>query len=406
MYLLSLFLQPIKIKYQQIMKIYDSVSKPRFDVLDGLRGVAALIVVVYHITEGYASSPLSHIPNHGYLAVDFFFLLSGYVVGYAYDGRWDTMGLRDFARRRLVRLHPMIVFGTLLGMLLFYFSDGHPSFKELSAVPWWLLVGVGLWCCTLIPVPGCLDIRGWADFNPLNGATWSLVWEYVGNVLYAVVFRHLSTLWLFVGTLLAGVLTLLLCFDIDVFGVFSARSAAAFTVIGGWNMQAEQLLIGITRLLYPFMMGLLLSRMGEKARLRGSFTLCALAVSALLIMPRVGGSVESHFWMNGLYEAVCILVLFPLIVLLGAGARTSGRRITWLCGFLGRISYPLYVVHLPIVFVQMSWAARHPEASAAEHTFVCVATLAIALAVAYAALVLYDEPLRKRLLRGKQEKQA
>lgn len=127
----------------------------------------------------------------------------------------------------------MIVFGTVLGMLLYYFSDGHPSFKDLSETPWWLLLLVGLWCSTLIPVPASLDIRGWADFNPLNGATWSLVWEYIGNILYVTIFRRCSTLLLSLLTACAAVFTLLLCFNIDPLGVLTERTAAAFTVIGG-----------------------------------------------------------------------------------------------------------------------------------------------------------------------------
>ena len=372
-------------------------TRPRFETLDGLRGVAALLVVIYHITEGYASGPLTHVPNHGYLAVDFFFLLSGYVVGYAYDHRIATMGWKNFAKRRLIRLHPMIVFGTVLGMLLFYFSDGHPSFKDLSATPWWLVLAVGVWCSTLIPVPMALDIRGWCDFNPLNGATWSLVWEYIGNVLYVVFLRHLSTRLLMLLTSLAALLTLGLCFDIDLFGVLSARAAAAYTVVGGWNLQPDQLTIGLTRLLYPFMMGLLLSRFGEKVHLRGSFPVCSLLLLALLCMPRVGGSQIAHFWMNGLYEAVCILILFPIILLMGVGSRNRATSTHRLCSFMGRISYPLYLVHLPIVFVHMSWAAAHPQAATSVHVMAGLCTLVISIAVAYAALRLYDEPLRQHL---------
>lgn len=372
-------------------------TKTRFDVLDGLRGVAALLVVIYHITEGYASGPLTHMPNHGYLAVDFFFLLSGYVVGYAYDERLNIMGCKGFLKRRLIRLHPMIVFGTVVGMLLFYFSDGHPSFKDLSATPWWLVLIVGVWCSTLIPVPSALDIRGWADFNPLNGATWSLVWEYIGNILYILIFSRCSTRTLSLLTAGAGVLTVLLCFNIDVFGVFEARTTAAYTVIGGWNFNADQVVIGFSRLLYPFMMGLLLSRFGHKIRLRGGFISCALLLLALLCMPRIGGGEAANFWMNGLYEALCILLFFPVILLMGAGSLTQKGGTQKVCDFLGRISYPLYVVHLPIVFVQMSWAARHADAPVGTHIIVAIFTIIIAIATAYASLKLYDEPLRKYL---------
>ena len=97
-------------------------SKPHYEILDGLRGVAALVAIWYHVFEGFATSPLDQKFNHGYLAVDFFFILSGFVVGYAYDDRWRKrpwnasgvcggMGIKAFLKRRLVRLHPMVRLG-------------------------------------------------------------------------------------------------------------------------------------------------------------------------------------------------------------------------------------------------------------------------------------------------------
>lgn len=112
-------------------------SKPHYDILDGLRGVAALLVVAFHLFETYSGSPARQIINHGYLAVDFFYVLSGFVVGYAYDDRWGrTMGLRDFFKRRVVRLHPLYVWGTLLGLLLYY-TQQSPAFPVIGTVPWW-----------------------------------------------------------------------------------------------------------------------------------------------------------------------------------------------------------------------------------------------------------------------------
>ena len=88
-------------------------SKPRYEILDGLRGVAALMVVIFHINEPMAPSAAEFpFVNHGYLAVDFFFVLSGFVIGYAYDDRWNKMSVGDFFKRRLIRLHPMVIMGT------------------------------------------------------------------------------------------------------------------------------------------------------------------------------------------------------------------------------------------------------------------------------------------------------
>jgi peptidoglycan/LPS O-acetylase OafA/YrhL len=94
-------------------------TKQHYAILDGLRGVAALMVVAFHLFEAHAASRFEQIINHGYLAVDFFFVLSGFVIGYAYDDRWRTMSTMEFSRR-LIRLHPMIVVAMLIGAALFY----------------------------------------------------------------------------------------------------------------------------------------------------------------------------------------------------------------------------------------------------------------------------------------------
>ena len=89
-------------------------SKPRYEILDGLRGVAAIMVVLFHMFECYSPGVTGQIINHGYLSVDFFFALSGFVITYAYDDRWNQMSTWSFFKRRIIRLHPMAVFGTLL----------------------------------------------------------------------------------------------------------------------------------------------------------------------------------------------------------------------------------------------------------------------------------------------------
>ena len=108
-------------------------SKPRYEILDGLRGVAAIMVIIFHLFETYAHGQ-QHI-NHGYLAVDFFFVLSGFVIGYAYDDRWDKMTTWGFFKRRLTRLHPMVLMGTVIGACLFFFATAAFP-KELNTPLW------------------------------------------------------------------------------------------------------------------------------------------------------------------------------------------------------------------------------------------------------------------------------
>src|SRR5271155_2236103 len=106
------------------MKSNTLTTKPHYLILDGLRGVASIMVVAFHIFEAHSTSHLDQIINHGYLAVDFFFLLSGFVIGYAYDDRWGKMGVRGFFARRLIRLHPMVIMGSIIGAIAFYFAQG------------------------------------------------------------------------------------------------------------------------------------------------------------------------------------------------------------------------------------------------------------------------------------------
>ncbi len=372
-------------------------SKPRYEILDGLRGVAAMIVVAFHLFETYSKGPMYQILNHGYLAVDFFFVLSGFVIGYAYDDRWNRMTLWGFFKRRLVRLHPLVILGTLIGAALFYFGGDCPLFSLVLETPWWKVVLLTLLGCLMLPALPSWDIRGWAEMNSLNGASWSLLWEYVANIIYALVVRRFSKLLLFIFVALSAVLTIDIALNIDMFGLLEVRSWAKYTVIGGFGLSADQLYIGVARLLYPFFAGLLLSRINRLIKVKGGFWWCSLLIALILVVPHIG-SVEQP-WIDGLYNAVCILLLFPLIVMMGAGSTVTGKRSVAVCKFLGNISYPLYITHYPWIYVQMSWVADHPDAPAATHIFVAVAIFALALAIAYASLKLYDMPVREWLKR-------
>lgn len=95
-------------------------SKKHFELLDGLRGIAALAVVIFHFMEMFITDFSKNFIAHGYLAVDFFFCLSGFVVAYAYDERIQQMSLKDFFRIRLIRLHPLVILGSI-GFAIFYF---------------------------------------------------------------------------------------------------------------------------------------------------------------------------------------------------------------------------------------------------------------------------------------------
>lgn len=373
-------------------------TKPRFEILDGLRGVAAILVVISHLCEfsPFTKSSADQLVNHGYLAVDFFFILSGFVIGYAYDDRWSRgLSQWNFYKRRLIRLQPMVIMGALLGAAWYYMGESD-AFPLIADTPWWKVLGIMLLAMVMFPTPPSLDIRGWQETSSLNGPQWSLMWEYLANILYASVIRRFSKVWLSVFVALSAVLTVLLCCDIDVFGLLEGRRDIAYTVIGGWSTEWDQLYIGISRLLFPFFGGLLIYRLGMRLRFpRYGFLICSVLLAIALCVPHVGGSTPNIG--NGLYCLAAILLIFPLIVMAGAGSPLEGRRTIKVCIFLGNISYPLYITHFPLTYVYLTWAQSHADMPLSTHIFVIVSIVIISIAVAYASLKLYDEPVREWL---------
>lgn len=370
-------------------------SKPRYEILDGLRGVAALLVVLFHMFETYSGEWGFQLIDHGYLAVDFFFILSGFVIGYAYDDRWDKMTTWGFFKRRLVRLQPMLVMGVVVGAALYFFGQCE-QFGLSIEVTWWKFLLAFVLALFMIPVGKGLDVRGWGEMNPLNGPQWSLTYEYIANILYAVVLRRLGKAALAVLAACAAFMTLDVCLDWNIFGLLTPERAAhhQYTVIGGWCISPEQIYIAFTRLLYPFLCGLLLSRIGKFIDVKGGFWWCALLLTAAFSIPCIGGT---GCILNGIYNSGCILILFPIIVIMGAGSRINGAKSAKICTFLGEISYPLYITHYPIMYMQMNWVWNNPDAPLYAHIVVNVSTVLLSLGLAYASLKLYDTPVRKWL---------
>lgn len=359
-------------------------SKKHYDILDGLRGIAAVMVVIFHLFETFSGgNHLRQIMNHGYLAVDFFFVLSGFVIGYAYDDRWQKMTLKGFFKRRLIRLHPMIIMGMIIGAIGYYFSASPILFPKISEMPVWHLLLIMLIGSTLLPVPPSMDIRGWGEMHPLNGPAWSLFFEYVANILYALFIRKLSNTVLAVFVFLAG------CALIH-FAVMGPNG----DVIGGWSLNADQLKVGFTRLLYPFFAGLLLSRICKPGQIKHAFLLCSVLIIIILSVPRIGGS--EHLWLNGIYDSFSIIVLFPIIVYVGACGNVNGKYSSRICNFFGNISYPIYIIHYPLIYIFTAWVVDNKIAMV-DAWPAALLVLGASIAIAYGSYKLYDIPVRKWL---------
>ena len=376
----------IRMKYVTDTAFAD--SKPHYELLDGLRGTAALLVISYHIGEGFATSPVDQHVNHGYLAVDFFFILSGFVIGYAYDDRWGkSLNIGNFFRRRLIRLHPMVIMGAVLGVEA-YCIQGCVQWDG-TAVPLTMVLLAFLLNLFLLPViPGTgTDVRGNAEMFPLNGPNWSLFFEYIGNILYALFLRRLSTRWLTALTAVAGL----------GLGAFAVGNLSGYGHLGvGWSMIDWNLLGGFLRLMFSFSIGLLMSRVFRPVKIRGAFWICSAIVAVLLSLPHIGGG--EKMWMNGLYEAVCTLFIFPALVWLGASGKTTDKVTSKVCRFLGDISYPVYVVHYPLMYLFYAWLWGGEERIPFSEAWPAALLVAAgSILLSWLCLRFYDMPLRRWL---------
>jgi len=344
-----------------------SSTRPHFAVLDGLRGVAAISVVAFHFLE-MVIWPYDNLwLGHGFLAVDFFFCLSGFVMGYAYNDRLRTMSFWSFLKARIIRLHPLVILGSLLGLIAFYANPFGitPGYNPAKVAL------IFLTSALMIPY-GIMRQRAYNLFS-FNAPAWSLFWEYVASIVFGLILFRLRR-----GLLLALTIAsaILLCWV----------GHKAGNLPGGWS--TGTFWDGGARVAFSFLAGLLIYRMGWHLRSRlGFFALSVLLILALVSPYKTGA------WVR---EVAIITLYFPLLVILGAGTRLSPRmspRMDRLCRFSGDLSYPLYMTHYSVIWIWGDYAAKHKllQSGLAPAVLIGVITM-----VAFGCVVMqfYDKPVR------------
>jgi peptidoglycan/LPS O-acetylase OafA/YrhL len=291
-----------------------------FATLDGMRGVAAIAIVTTHAVP-FIGGP--HFPS-GSLAVDLFFLLSGFVLTHAYAARLNAgLSLKGFFAIRFVRLFPLYAVGALLGTLLVVL--------QIASGQWQLglagtsLALLSLWLMLPSPIPNAAG-----EVFIINGPRWSLFYEDAVNIAMALSWRFFrSTVRLSFACLLLGIAL-----------AFTMRHFHTYEL--GWN--SKTFISGFLRVAFPFSAGILMYRLRPSTR---QFSRLANLVPFLLV-PLFAFS--SHHRVS--YGLFCIAIAFPILILLGARFQPPTGR---LCRFLGDVSYPLYVVHVPILGL-VQWA--------------------------------------------------
>lgn len=336
-------------------------EKKHIVMLDGLRGVAAVAVVFYHF-----SVPLNlPLAPHAYLAVDFFFALSGYVVALAYERKLqDGLGLGRFAFIRVKRLWPMLALGVAMGaagLVLKSRSLGiHADARQM-------LVAM---LCALAFLPFALPSLAKGSF-PLNPPQWSLFYEMVANLVYALAAPRLQTWMLWVVGAASGLALAML--------------ASRFPDISAGG-DLHDWTIATARVSFSFTAGLLLQRCRPRWRIPAP--LIVVLLIAVLTCP-----IKAHAW---LFDLISITLVFPVLV--GAAANAESP---WPNGaqLIGDVSYPMYATHYAFVPVFSHLIRSLNMSPPAQAAFVCVETLGAA-GFACLAWRFFDAPVRRRLGRS------
>jgi len=330
-----------------------------FLYLDFLRGCAAIAVVWLHWFVGHDRAAFGMATT----AVDFFFLLSGFVIAHACDGRIQTPGGRaDFLLRRAIRLWPVVLVGATLGLLRFA--------AKAAAEGGGLDELLGEYARTVLLIP---HLAG--EPFPLNIPYWSLLFEVAAYVVYCTVltrrFGNLACLLL----MLAGAA-----------GVLGWAADSAGAAAPGREVS---LLDGASRIAFAFPAGVLLARClgGRVLRIDSPALAAVLAAGCLglFALPLAAVGTSALF--------LTVVGVFPLLVALGRGLALEGR---WAVAarWFGELSYPLYAVHMPTLWVagfvlKKAW----PDLGAGAGPLAFAACVAVALAT----LVWVDRPVRRLL---------
>lgn len=342
--------------------------KHRYLTLDGLRGVAAIAVMIYH-RRSWSNS--GHWFEHAHLAVDFFFLLSGFVLAHAYEHRLlSGMSVREFLRLRLIRLYPLIVLGTLLGAGYFLTSAASVHDRQLLTnivftLPLALLV---------LPAPQSLG----SEPFPINPPAWSLFNELLVNFGYALIVRLLNTF------------TLLLIIGLSL--VAEVASALHYGSLGPVGNQFGTLLAAVPRTALPFFLGVLLHRLHARARLPTQGF--GIAVLSPVLLASFIPSFLHHS--QPLYDIACVSLLYPAIILFGCRSQPAGRTVLAATA-LAELSFPVYVLHFPLFYWFSFFATAAGFTDGKPAPWYLLLAVVMIIGVSFALLRIYDIPLRRCL---------
>jgi peptidoglycan/LPS O-acetylase OafA/YrhL len=349
----------------------------RFHLLDGMRGLAALLVFFFHVPWPFTPA----LTRYSYLAVDFFFCLSGFVIAFSYEKRLrEGFGFGRFLVARYVRLYPIYLLGIVIGALVLPWPHMHDMPFHLVRNDVLPFFSLEIFMLPAIPRHAYMAF-------PLDFPAWSIFYEMLANILFAVlVVRRLASTRVLIAIVLLSIATMTAW-------VMHHRDVDVGLAIGATTI------IAVARVLLSFFNGVIVYRLYRDVRTKPWTThlsamvgmlCCAVLIAAMTTAVPVA---RTHFWDLGI-----LMLLFPAVVYVAAHCRVPAA---WAipCALLGELSYPLYLLHVPVLQWLRSATAIAYQQTHHTRGILLVPTLAAAIAVSFLASRFYDMPVRAALLR-------
>lgn len=343
-----------------------AASKPYYYGLDLMRGLAALFVVLYHLASRIDLGGLFY---HSYLAVDFFFILSGFVIDQAYGDRLASSELSfgRFIRIRAIRLLPLVAAGTILAAIVDLGRPGPSSFSG-HVVDILESALLGIFC-----LPTFWPTTMEQSLFPLNGPTWSILFELIANFVAVPIYRLKNRGAVFCWIALISLIILVW------------RSNLSHSV--DFGSRREGFVWGLPRVLWSFFLGIMISRV----RLRVppiSIWAYAILLTCILLCPKFPDVFDQ------LLDLGAIGLLLPIVVA-GTASCVPIPHLAWLARRCGELSYPLYSIHYALVRVAGTFIRQHHL----PVVFGAAVTIMIVTALSAAIFAFYDRPVRAWLTR-------
>lgn len=342
--------------------------KRYFTTLDGCRGVAAIIIAADHVLPlvGISGS------KFGFLGLDFFFMLSGFIIAHAYERRLSSdMGFAAFLKIRVFRLHPLLILGTIIPVALLCATSGETD-VQLYALA---ILGILMVPTSFVDVSTSGSTQDILAF-PINGPSWSMFAEYIENAIYGMLAKYLNLYYISAALIVSAILEIALVVHYGTLSVGYMR---------------QMVWLSLIRIQFPFIMGIginMVYKSGFLSTIRPRPILPVLMLVVILSAPIALPTVA--------FSLIAVFLIIPLIVIMGVAVEQEQSKQDPVLTFLGTISYPLYVLHMPIMMFAID-PINLISPIGLRFTMVCVA-LAGLIAISYMITLIYDLPVRGFLM--------